>query len=145
MIHYVPSIGFTGQCAEAIEVYTKAFNAKVLEKVLFSAPVAKENGYNCAEGEENYIYYSEILVGEQVITMADDSMDILDKDNPGHTRRLGLLMHFDSDDALRSAFELLADGGKVIAPIHDTTYCTAYVVVEDKFGICWELMSGYGG
>lgn len=143
MINFVPSIGFTGQCAEAIDVYTKAFKATVLEKVLFSAPVAKENGYICAEGEENYIYYSEILIGEQVISMADDSMNILDKDNPGHTRRLGLLMHFDSPDDLKAACELLADGGKIISPIHSTTYCSAYVIVEDKFGITWELMSGY--
>jgi len=69
MIHFVPSIGFTGQCAETIKVYAKAFNAKILEKVLFSSPIAKNNGY----------------------------------------------------------------------------ICTAYVVVEDKFGICWEFMSGYKG
>jgi len=145
MIHFVPSIGFTGQCAEAIKVYTKAFNAKVLEKVFFSSPIAKNNGYICAEGEEKYIYYSEILIGKQVISMADDSMNILDKENPGHTRRLGLLMYFDSDDELKTACEILADGGKIISPIQSTTYCTAYVVVEDKFGVCWELMSGYKG
>ena len=145
MINFTPSIGFTGQCAGAIELYTKAFDAKVLEKVLFSDSVAKENGYNCKNGEENYIYYCELLVGEQVFTMSDDSMDILDKANPGHTRRLGLLMHFDSAEELQGACELLVDGGKIIAPIHSTTYCSAYVVVEDKFGICWELMSGYEG
>ena len=77
--------------------------------------------------------------------MADDSMNILDKENPGHTRRLGLLMHFGSDDELRAACELLAIDGKIISPIHSTTYCTAYTVVEDKFGISWELMSGYEG
>jgi len=143
MIKFTPSIGFTGQCAGAIELYEKAFGAKVREKVLFSDSVAKENGYKCKNGEESFIYYCELLVGEQILAMADDSMDILDKENPGHTRRLGLLMHFDSADELKAAFELLADGGKVIAPIHSTTYCSAYVVVEDKFGICWELMSGY--
>ncbi|MCL2857182.1 MAG: VOC family protein [Oscillospiraceae bacterium] len=145
MIRFTPSIGFTGQCAGAIELYKKAFGAKVIEKVLFSAPVAKENGYKCKSGEEDYIYYCELLVGEQVFTMADDSMDILDKENPGNTRRLGLLMHFDCADELKAACELLADGGKVLAPIHSTTYCSAYVVVEDKFGIGWELMSGYEG
>ena len=145
MIKFIPSIGFTGQCAEAIALYTKAFGAIVREKVLFSDPVAKENGYKCKSGEENHIYYCELLVGEQVFTMADDSMDILDKENPEKTRRLNLLMHFDSTDALKPACELLADGGKILAPIHSTTYCTAYVVVEDKFGITWELMSGYAG
>ena len=143
MIKFTPSIGFTGQCAEAIELYEKAFGAQVIEKVLFSDPVAKENGYNCKSGEEGYIYYSELLVGEQVFAMADDSMDMLDKENPGHTRRLGLLMHFGCADELKATCELLADGGKILAPIHSTTYCTAYVVLEDKFGICWELMSGY--
>jgi len=145
MIKFTPSIGFTGQCAEAIEVYKKAFDAKVLEKTLFSSPIAKKNGYNCKSGEENYIYYCELRIGKQVISMADDSMNILDKENPGHTRRLGLLMHFDSADELTAASNILADGGKIISPIHSTTYCLAYVVLEDKFGICWELMSGYAG
>ena len=52
-------------------------------------------------------------------------------------------MHFDSADELKAACELLADSGKIISPIHSTTYCTAYVIVEDRFGVCWELMSGY--
>ena len=145
MIKFTPSIGFAGQCAEAIELYKKAFGAKVKGKTLFSSPIAKANGYECKSGEENYIYYSELHIGKQVVAMADDSMDILDKENPGHTRRLGLLMHFDSADELNESCELLADNGKIIAPIHSTTYCTAYVVVEDKFGITWELMSGYAG
>jgi PhnB protein len=143
MIHFVPSIGFTGQCSQAHKLYEKAFGATVIEKVLFADPVAKENGYQCKSGEEKYIYYSELLVGEQVITMADDSMNILDKENPGHTRRLGLLMHFEGDEKCKEAYEILAEGGKVLSPMHSTTYCTAYAVVEDKFGICWELMSGY--
>ena len=113
--------------------------------MIFSDPVAKENGYKCKSGEEDYIYYSELLVGEQVFTMANDSMDILDKEDPEKTRRFGLSMHFDCADKLKAACGLLADSGKILAPIHSTTYCTAYVVLEDKFGICWELMSGYEG
>jgi len=145
MIKFVPSIGFTGQCAQAIELYEKAFGAIVKEKVLFSDSVAKANDYQCKSGEEDYIYYCEIVVGEQTIALADDSMNMLDKENPGHTRRLGLLMHFDSANELKAASEILADGGNILAPIHSTTYCSAYTVLEDKFGVCWELMSGYEG
>lgn len=143
MIKFIPSIGFTGQCSQAIELYEKAFRAKVKEKVLFSDSVAKENDYKCKSGEEHYIYYCEIVIGEQTIALADDSMDILDKDKPESTRRLDLLMHFDSADELKEAYEILADGGNILAPVHSTTYCSAYAVIEDKFGISWELMSEY--
>ena len=53
MIRFVPSIGLTGQCAEAVELYAKTFDAKVLERALFSDPVEKANNYQCKSGEED--------------------------------------------------------------------------------------------
>jgi len=141
MIRFIPSIGFTGKCAQAIELYEKAFGATIKEKVLFSDGV---DDFKCKSGEENYIFYCEMLIGEQIIALADDSMGLLDKESKGgNSHKVDLLMHFNSVDALKLAYDLLVDGGKILAPIESTSYCSAYTVLEDKFGICWELMSGY--
>jgi len=141
MIKFTPSIGFTGQCAQAIELYEKAFGARIKEKVLFSDGV---DGFKCKNGEENYIFYCEMFIGEQIIALADDSMGILNEESRGgNSHQVNLLIHFDSVADLKVAYEILVDGGKVLSPIGSTSYCSAYTVLEDKFGICWELMSGY--
>ena len=101
-------------------------------------------GYICKPGEENYVYYSNVKFGKQDIDMADDSMGLLADAQHG-TQRVSLLVHFKTAEELHAALEILVDGGKVLSPIESSAYCTAYTVIEDKFGICWQLMSGYEG
>jgi len=141
MIKVVPSLGFTGQCNQAIEMYKEAFNAKVKEKVLFAD--AGQYDFKCKDEEKDYVFYSELIIGNQIFALADDSMDMLEGKQPAQSCQTSLLMHFESDDALHKAYSILSNGAKILAPIHGGAYFSAYAVLQDKFGICWELMSGY--
>lgn len=142
-VKMTPALGFKGECNQAIELYEKAFGAKIREKVLYSQADPKD--FQCKPEEKDFVFYAEISIGNKRISLGDDSVGLLDSEMQGNSHRISLLMEFESDEALKTAYEILSDGATILTPLCNTTYCTAYVVLVDKFGISWSLMSGYAG
>jgi len=135
-----PCISFKGQCSQAIELYKEAFGAKVRVLVRYSEADPKD--FLCKDEEKDFVFYSEIMIGRNRFSLGDDSMGIYDN---GKSNKISFLLEFESDDALNTAYKVLSDGATILTPMCSTTYCTAYVVLEDKFGVSWQLMSGYKG
>ena len=131
-------IAFKGQCSQAIELYKEAFDAKVKELIRYSEADPKD--FKCKEEERDFVYYSEIMIGRNRFSLGDDSLGIYDA---GKSNKISFLLEFDSGEALQKAYEALSDGATILTPMCSTTYCTAYVVLTDKFGVSWQLMSGY--
>ena len=140
-----PILGFVGQANQAIELYEKAFGAKVKTKILFSQANPKD--YQCTEDEKDLVYYAEIKIGRQTIALGDDADAVKNGvvQMSGNSFRIDLLVHFDSDEELKAAYELLSDGGTVTSPLVSQTYCSLTCALIDKFGGRWQLMSGYKG
>ena len=141
-VKMTPTLSFSGQCNEAMKLYEKAFGAKIREKVLYSQADPKD--FQCKPEEKDFVYYAEISIGNKRISLGDDSVGLLNKVQ-GNSHKISLLMEFESDEDFKVAYELFSDGATILTPLCKTTYCTAYVVLEDKFGIAWQLMSGYAG
>ncbi|MCL2414081.1 MAG: VOC family protein [Bacteroidales bacterium] len=142
-VKMTPALGFNGQCNEAIALYERAFGAKIREKVLYSQANPKDFQYK--PEEKDFVFYAEMSIGNKRISLGDDSMNLLGEIEPTNSHKMSLLMEFESDEALKTAYEILSAGATIITPLCNTTYCTAYVVLVDKFGIRWDLMSGYEG
>jgi len=140
MPKFTPCISFRGQCSQAIELYKEAFGAKVRELVRYGEADPKD--FQCKDEEKDFVFYSEIMIGRNRFSLGDDSLGIYDD---GKSNKISFLIEFESDDALNVAYKALSDGATILTPMSSTTYCTAYVVLEDKFGISWQLMSGYAG
>jgi len=147
MLKVTPSFTFNGQCSQAIELYKEAFSAEVKVKILYSDADPKDFQYK-NEDEKDFIFHSQIKIGSQIIYLADDSGGVLNEDIQGKSGKsslMNLLIGFESDDELKAAYEILSDGATILVPMCSTTYCSCYVFLTDKFGGCWELMSGYKG
>lgn len=142
----VPMMLYAGQANEAIDLYVKAFGAVVLEKLTYADMNSADMESEVKGEHKGLIGYSEVLVGEQIISLCDDS-DAFDKrtEMSGNAYLVDLLVHFDSDEELKAAYDLLTDGGTVTAPLVSQTYCTLTCALSDKFGGRWQLMSGYKG
>jgi len=140
-----PGLGFRGQCKEAIALYEKAFGAELLTKLLYSDANPKDLQYK--EEEKDFIFYSEMVIGNQLISLGDDSGGILDESTKGKASAISLLVEFESVEALEAAYQVLAEGATIVTPLNNTgtTYCSGYVSLVDQFGIHWDLMSGYTG
>ncbi|MCH5338759.1 MAG: VOC family protein, partial [Acetatifactor sp.] len=68
-MHIVPTLNFGGNCREAIQMYEKAFNGKI--SCLITYGEANDPEYNplLKENQKDYIYHSELVLGNQRIIM----------------------------------------------------------------------------
>ncbi|MCH5349035.1 MAG: VOC family protein, partial [Oscillospiraceae bacterium] len=66
-MNIVPTLNFGGNCREAIQMYEKAFNGKI--RCLITYGEANDPAYNSLlkEHQKEYIYHSELLLGNQRI------------------------------------------------------------------------------
>jgi len=143
LLKVTPALSFRGQCSQAIELYKEAFGAEVVTMIRYSDADPADLQYS--EAEKDFVYYGEMVIGNTLITLADDSACVLDEKTLGKASQDSLLIEFDSADELQAAYKILADNATIIIPMCSTTYCSGYVSLVDKFGIHWYLMSGYAG
>ena len=66
-----PTLNFGGQCREAIHLYEKAFGGKI--SCLITYREANDPAYMplLREDQKDYIYHSELMLGEQKIITSD--------------------------------------------------------------------------
>lgn len=141
MLKVTPILAFNGQCNQAIELYTKAFGAEIVSKILYSE--ANSTDYQYKETEKDFVYFGEMMIGNHLISFGDDSGNILGDRAQDKSSATSLLIEFESEDELNAAYKVISDGATILTPLCSPTYCTAYVALKDKFGISWQLMSGY--
>jgi len=143
VLKVTPGLGFPGQCNEAIKLYQKAFGAEVVTKIQYSQADPEDLQYK--KGEEEFVYYAEMVIGNHLISLGDDSEGVLDEKTVGQSSGISLLIEFETVDELKAAYQIIAEGARILTPMCNTTYCSGYVSLVDKFGIHWDLMSGYAG
>jgi len=142
-----PILIYKGNASQALKLYEEAFGAEVKVKMLYSDADPKDFKHYKAE-EKDFIYHSQIMIGNQIIMLADDSADELSNDAQGKSDKtflIDLVVEFDSDDELKAAYEKLSEGATITEPLHSPTFCSLCVALIDKFGGRWQLMSGYEG
>jgi PhnB protein len=139
-----PILIFAGQASQALEMYKKAFNAEIKVKMLYSDANPKD--YKCKDEEKDFIYHSQLKIGKQIIMIADDSGGSLGNEaNAKPAFAIDLVVQFKTDDELKTAYNVLSEGGTVTSPLISQTYCSLTCALIDKFGGRWQLMSGYKG
>lgn len=130
-----PNFNFAGRCEEAIQLYQKAFNAKVGCLLRYSADKSDWDKKLTPE-QEKYIYHAELFIGNQRIMMCDN-MDV----NLVKSTALSLTVTFDTKDEVKQAYEVLWKDSETIYQMQSTTYSSCMVVFIDKFGFRWGLMT----
>ena len=136
----VPTLVFNRVCNQAIDLYEKAFDARVKAKMLFSDADPKDLTYE--EEDKNLVYYTELMIGKFLIMLHDDHYNFLDKGVKGRATLTSLCVSFDSEEKARVAFEILSDGATILMERTNGSFFDFYVTLIDKFGIAWELYFG---
>jgi len=141
-----PILIFAGCASQAIELYKKAFGAKVKEKLLYSDANPKD--WQSKDEYKDLVYHSQIKIGKQILMLADDceaTQNTAIVPNTGNSFLIDLVVQFDSDEELKTAYEVLSEGATITSPLMSQTYCSLTCALIDKFGGRWQLMSGYKG
>ncbi len=129
-----PTLHFNGQCEEALKLYKRAFDCKV--DFLLRYADADNRDWKVTEEEKNYVYHSEVHIGGQRFMMADE----LQFEQKTVTS-IFLTITFDTKEEVAKAFNILAEEGEVIYPLHSTTYSSCGGSLIDKYGFRWGLMT----
>jgi PhnB protein len=132
---------FKGQANEALSLYTKAFGAKVITKALYSDADPKDLQYK--EEEKDFIFSAKISIGGISFLIADDSTNVLklNEDLQGRLPGTALCILYEKAEEVKAAFDIMSEGATILVPIQSYTYCAAYVLFVDKFGVRWEIMT----
>lgn len=131
-----PNLHFHGECKEALKLYEKAFNGKLT--MLFHYFDANPDDFlieQLSDKEKEYIYHAEMMIGNQRFFFSDSINEISKGQN------ISIVVTFDCADEVKTAYEMLKEGGLVIEPLQVTSYSSCFGSLVDRFGIRWELMT----
>ena len=123
-----------GQCAEAMELYEKAFGAKVLDVTLYSeADPTGELAKNPAA--KDWIMNAMMQIGKQSILLGDDATN-----NTKFGDNMQMVMEFDTVEQVEAAYKTMLNGATNLTPPHNAGYSPSVAYLTDKFGMPWQLM-----
>ena len=131
-------LAYNGNCAEAIALYEKAFGIKA-EGVLKYKDAPPEDGTQHPKGTEDYVMHTWLKIGNDVV----GEIGMHDR-MPGKECNYGdgvsVSVGLSSADAVKTAFNVLKEGGVIGVAPETAFFCECYCEVKDKFGICWIVM-----
>ena len=129
-----PYLIFNGNCLEAIKLYEKAFNTKANYCQYKDAPPSEQ--YPIRPETEELVMHAVLLIGSETLYLADTT--------PNQPAVFGNgsfpCVELDSAEAVKSAFDILKEGGKVFCEAQETFWNKCYAEFEDKFGLKWTIM-----
>jgi PhnB protein len=128
-----PYVFPNGDAAEAIALYQAALGAKVESKVTFA-----EAGMDVPPERRDKLVHAELRVGDSLLMLSD-----MGEPGPGPAGApiVQIAVDVGGADDQPACLDVLAAGGKVLMPPHDTFYGGRLAVVVDRFGVHW-LLSG---
>lgn len=136
MAKVTPNFNFSGNCDQAIQLYQKAFNARVQTLIRNRDAVWDPAVAQMSEAEKNLIYHAEIYIGDQRIMMCDNPDLPLQP-----VLALSLTVTLDTKEEVMQAFEVMREGGNILYPPQETAYSSCFVSLTDRFGFRWVIMS----
>ena len=131
-----PTLNFGGQCREAIQMYAKAFGGKISCMITYGEANDPAYIFLLSENQKDYIYHSELLLGDQRIIMSDH-VDI--EFTTCYSNFLTIM--YDTKEEVQRAYEIIKEGSTTINKMEATPYSSCRVVFVDKFGIRWGIMT----
>ena len=129
-----PYLVFNGNCVEAIRLYEKAFDTKAKYYQYKDTP-SSEN-YSIQPGTEDFVMHGILPIGNSTIYLCDTTPDR----EVAFSNGSFACVELDSVEAVRTAFEVLKEGGKVFCEAQETFWNKCYAEFEDRFGLKWTIM-----
>lgn len=117
---------YVNNSMEAAVLYCRAFGAEVTRAFL-------------SEDGKSYEHCELSVNGEGILALAEAKApcDVQTIHQMKWETMTFNAFELDSEAAVRSAFDALAEGGVVLEPIHALPWSTCCATVMDRYGVCW--------
>jgi len=136
MVKVTSCVNLKGRCEEAIELYEKAFGARIDFLMRYSQADMRDWNTPLTDEQKNMVYHAEVYIGNQRMMFSD----IIEVDLTQGISQFFTLT-FEDADSVKKAYEVIKDGSTIIFPMVSTTYSSCFVSLIDKFGLRWGLMT----
>ena len=129
-----PFITFQGQAACAIEFYEQVFDVTNKEIMRW-----EDSGAVVSEKMKGKLLYAKITIGGTDIMFSDTDPDFHEPQTFAPSCFVSLAINFESESALRLAYEKLAEDGRILMELGPQFFAKMYAWVQDRFGVAWQL------
>ena len=127
-------IDFNGRCQEAFEYYAGHLGGSIGTMLQFKdSPAAS----SVSADWQHKIVHADVSIKGVELAGADLLPDQYQKPTGFY-----LLLGFNTEGEVNSAFDKLADGGETILPPQKTFWSPCYAIVVDRYGVPWKLNCG---
>lgn len=125
-------VNFNGNCEEAINFYSKVFDAPLNPIMRFGAG---DGSFPISDEEQGYVLYTFLNILGSVVMFSDIPKNM----QPAKGNNISLSISTKTEDQTKKLFDLLKEGASVSMPLQKTFWSPCYASLTDKFGICWQL------
>ena len=125
---------FDGNCREAAEFYATVFKTEV-GNIMTYGDAPPDPDYPVPEADKDRIIYAGVPVGNMTVMFSDipSGSEFVCGTNVCPT------ISTDDKDEITRIFNELKEGGEIIMDLQKTFFSEWFGMVEDKFGIIWQL------
>ena len=127
----LPSIGFPGNCDEAITHYKEALGAEV-KTIVYNGDDPTDPNVDTSL-PPNFVLYAEVSICGTSVMMVDG----METPMPGE--HFWFTLSFNTEEEVISAFNKLAEGGQILEPLAPQDFAALNGNVKDRFGITWNI------
>lgn len=126
-----PYLMFNRECAEAFNMYLKAFNGEMIAIQKYGdIPPSPE--FPIAEADKELVLHAELKLTESGHIMGSDG-----KREFQDGEKVVISVELDDEERAISAWNVLKDGGSVFMDLAPTFFAKLHGSVKDKFGVTW--------
>jgi PhnB protein len=127
-------LNFNGNCREAVEFYAEVFKTEKPQIMTFGEAPPNPN-YELPEEAKDLVMHTRLNIDGSNVMFSDTF--------PGtpfvEGNNVTLAIVNKDIDQIKSIYEGLKEGGKVVMELQETFWSKLYGQVTDKFGIHWQL------
>ncbi len=125
-----------GQCREAMDLYARVFGSEV-KNVMTYGETPEDPNMPIKESDKDLIMYGEVNIAGMDVMFMDvtDDYPMTVGDNITPT-----IAGIADEAELRRIFDALKEGGKVHVEPMQMFFAPLYAMVQDRFGVIWQLM-----
>lgn len=127
-------LNFNGNCREAVEFYSKVFDAPMQDIMSFGDGEPSEE-FPIPEEAKHLVMHTHLMIAGDRVMFSDTFPDrpVTMGDNINLTITTGDM------DQIRAQFDALKQGGTVEMELQETFWSKLYGMLIDKFGVAWQF------
>ena len=124
-------LNFGGNCEEAFHFYEVNLGGKI--HMMLHQNQAPGNEATGDAGRA--VIHARLAIGDTLLIGNDVPSSVFEK-----IRSVYIYLSLDSPEEAERVYKLLAEDGRIYAPLEETFYATRFGQLRDRFGVSWSII-----